>query len=721
MSELSDNPYLGPRTFEEQHAHLFFGREREARELLSTVISEPLVLFYAPSGAGKSSLINTRLVPGLREEGFHVLPIGRFGWTPADDTLQADNIFIYDLLSNISPDVISSEELANTSLIDFVQLTREAMDDPGQPLVLIVDQFEELVTRYQGFWYQRESFFHQLNEALEADSLLWVVLATREDYIAAIEPYTAGLPGQLLMRYQMQRMRYPAALDAIRRPAADHDRPFAEEVAEALVDNLRQIHAYETEDIRMGEYVEPVQLQVVCYQLWENLKEQPPGEITAAEVDQLGDVDLALAEFYQQAIADALSTSDLTELELRTWFESKLITEDGTRGTVYQGPEEAQGLPNEAVRQLADRYLLRSVIRAGGTWYELVHDRLVKPILESNASWRHAQGPVLNAAEAWEKGGRGPRGLYEGEQLNQEMANLDESAAEPLVKEFLAAGRAAQLQKEEKQAAELETAQAEAERQKQRADEQAKTSFRLRLLAAGLVVFFLAAAALAILYVRQLDWQSELAEENTVLEARAKLADGNATSAAEQAESAAVFATSAAEQAALAGANATLAGEYANLSVEFTTALASNESSAAANASLLTSVAAAAATGESEDREAADVAQSTAAAAATRAANVEATASAVFANATATKIASPFKYTSAPVFLRAGPSVDSLRLGTLDTGTKVQVIEEGVFAHVHVNDTKGYIHSDNLLNCRPAGASVGSASESQVIGAKAVI
>ena len=72
------NPYVGPRTFQEEEADRFFGREREARELLALVVSERLTLFYAQSGAGKSSLLNARVIPRLRDqEGFTVLPVGR--------------------------------------------------------------------------------------------------------------------------------------------------------------------------------------------------------------------------------------------------------------------------------------------------------------------------------------------------------------------------------------------------------------------------------------------------------------------------------------------------------------------------------------------------------------------------------------------------------------------------------------------------------------------
>ena len=78
-SEVSDNPYVGPRTF--KPGEILLGRDRETRDLTSLIISHRLVLFYAPSGAGKSSLINTKIVPRMIEQGFEILPIARVGDT----------------------------------------------------------------------------------------------------------------------------------------------------------------------------------------------------------------------------------------------------------------------------------------------------------------------------------------------------------------------------------------------------------------------------------------------------------------------------------------------------------------------------------------------------------------------------------------------------------------------------------------------------------------
>jgi len=43
----SKKPYVGPRPYERKQRDLFFGREQEARDLLSLVITNRVVLFFA--------------------------------------------------------------------------------------------------------------------------------------------------------------------------------------------------------------------------------------------------------------------------------------------------------------------------------------------------------------------------------------------------------------------------------------------------------------------------------------------------------------------------------------------------------------------------------------------------------------------------------------------------------------------------------------------------
>src|SRR5512144_475957 len=94
---MHNNPYVGPRPFERADRDRFFGRTREARDLLALIMAERVVLFYAQSGAGKTSLLNTQIIPNLEDEGFFVLPLVRVGSDLPPDMPQklVKNIFVF--------------------------------------------------------------------------------------------------------------------------------------------------------------------------------------------------------------------------------------------------------------------------------------------------------------------------------------------------------------------------------------------------------------------------------------------------------------------------------------------------------------------------------------------------------------------------------------------------------------------------------------------------
>jgi hypothetical protein len=462
MNTQPDNPYVGPRSFRREEASRFFGRESEARDLLSLVISEQLVLFYAQSGAGKSSLINTSLIPSLEEKGFEVLPVGRVS-SALMNTDQVDNIYVFNLLLSLDQSKRDPRRFSHISLTDFLNnLARRGeqflYDDRGgelpaglessaaleiSPRALVIDQFEEIVTTHPEAWQKREDFFRQLADAMEADPYLWVILVMREDFVAALDPYAHLLPGQLRARYYMRRMGVQSALDAIRKPV-EKIRAFEPGVAELLVDNMRLISSSgaggpEGSPV-YGEYVEPVQLQVVCFQLWERLQQSPGIHrqsrlITREDLTAISKgesiaqfISTALADFYEQAISRVLSDPavSIEERDLRDWFSHELITEGETRGFVHRGAETTAGLPNKAVDILASQYIVRSESKAGGVWIELVHDRFVNPILQANRKWagQHEKS-VLTDATLWKNAGQADSHLYDGKQLEGWLAELE--------------------------------------------------------------------------------------------------------------------------------------------------------------------------------------------------------------------------------------------------------------------------------------------------------
>jgi tetratricopeptide (TPR) repeat protein len=391
------NPYVGPRPFERQDRDLFFGRDGEASELLSLVIAHRMLLLYAQSGAGKTSLINAGLIPLLEEEGFEVLPLARVqGLIPEDiQPEEIPNLYVFNTLMSWVEDEADTRRLAQMSIADFLKQRERPIDEEGlpAPCVVIFDQFEELFAFYQERWQDREGFFEQVRDALKGDPLLRVVFVIREDHIAQLDPYAPLLPEKLRTRFRLERLRKRVALSAVTGPLAETKRSFTEGVAEQLVGELLKARVQSATGetvVVAGEFVEPVQLQVVCQSLWRDL----PPDVTVINQDHLqafGDVNQALSGFYERCIERAAQESGIKEGDLRSWFEDILITPAGTRGTVYRGREETGGIRNPAVDVLEGLHLIKGEWRAGAHWYELTHDRFIGPIQKSNEAWRTAR------------------------------------------------------------------------------------------------------------------------------------------------------------------------------------------------------------------------------------------------------------------------------------------------------------------------------------------
>ena len=453
------NPYVGPRTFTYAQRALFFGREREARDLAARVVSERLLLFYAQSGAGKSSLLNTRVIPQLRdEEGFAVLPVGRVSGNLPAGVTAVDNIYLFNLMASI--DQSDPARLAHLALADF--LNQLVSDDgetwqydaaanaagaaTGHRYLLVLDQFEEIVTAHPERWSERSEFFSQLNQVMRSNADLWVLLTLREDYVASLDPYAPLVDGKLQGRFYMERMGVKGALAAVQEPARLAKRPFAPGVAEQLVDDLRRVQVGvagldgSPQPTALGDYVEPVQLQIVCFGLWNRL---PPGErpIQMEDYRAFGNVDQALTHFYEDGLAKVSQGGAVSERQSRAWFATQLITPAGTRGLVYRDAATTAGLPNAAVDQLADIYLIRAEVRGGNRYYELAHDRLLEPVQTANRRWLETYAnPFVTPTRNWLAAGRDPTRLLDGLQLEQARtyaaANPNELLTEE--REFLA-------------------------------------------------------------------------------------------------------------------------------------------------------------------------------------------------------------------------------------------------------------------------------------------
>jgi hypothetical protein len=385
-----ESPYLGPRPFSVEDAPQFFGREREARDLVSYIYANAVVVFYAPSGAGKTSLLNAAVIRELQAEGdFDVLPPARISAQFKSATSEGSvNSYIVSALASWAAGLRS---VPVNTLSDFLAQFPHSINSLGdQKLRLIIfDQFEEFfTTASSNALGERHDFWKQLREALENDRSLRVLLVLREEFLAAVQPYLRFLPSRPA-NFRLEFLNRSAALEAVRGPLMSTGRRLTAAAATKLVDSLSTVRLITPEgqlQLVVGDFVEPVQLQIVCRNLWRRLPADA-SEITEADLEESGNVDEALMELFHDAITQALAQKAVNERELRKWVEKQLITQAGTRGSVLKGIDRTAGIPNVAVEILERCYLIRAQLRAGATWYELTHDLLIEPVQRSNKQW----------------------------------------------------------------------------------------------------------------------------------------------------------------------------------------------------------------------------------------------------------------------------------------------------------------------------------------------
>src|SRR5512143_1428656 len=243
------NPYVGPRSF--QTGEHLYGRTREGAELVDLLIADRIVLLHSPSGAGKSSLINAVVIPQMQTEGFIVLPTTRVNTEPLPGTegVAGFNRYANSVIRSLEDSIPEEDQstpdvLASVTLSEYIQdYRRRASEhikdfDPKAALLIILDQFEEVIRINATDQEAKHAFFAQLGEMLR-DRTIWALIAIREDYLAAIEPYSRPIPNRLSTTYRLDFLDARSAIEAIKGPAKDSGVVFDDDAAAQLVENLR--------------------------------------------------------------------------------------------------------------------------------------------------------------------------------------------------------------------------------------------------------------------------------------------------------------------------------------------------------------------------------------------------------------------------------------------------------------------------------------------------
>lgn len=432
------NPFVGPQPFDARHR--LYGRNLEISELRYYVGAKRIVLFHSPSGAGKSSVIGAQngLIAKLRDSGrFDVWGPARVNGVP--DGFAVANPFAWSAITEFEKSRPEGPRpgasFASTTLAEYVSERYSATSH-----LLIFDQFEEVLRANSPGNRLQYEFFDQLGELLR-NPRVWALFAMREDYLAAIQPFARQLPTHLQNRYRIDFLRREdQAVDTITGPLreAPYGRVFGVGVVEEMLANLAKVRTEAGE--QLSDTVEPLQIQVVCRNLWERIQKKDPAEpISAAD---FGDIDDALGAYYRNCVSHKDAK---IERRIRTWFNDRLITADKKRDLVRSDSYRDAGLDDAEIERLLGTYLVRQEPRAGAMRFELSHDRLIDPVRESNAEWFEGHlTEFQRRARRWQLEKENPSLLMLGREIDGVESEGENEAR------FLAASRQARARRRTK-------------------------------------------------------------------------------------------------------------------------------------------------------------------------------------------------------------------------------------------------------------------------------
>ena len=232
----SRSPYPGLLSFQEADASIFFGREKEIGEGLDVLNGmyryggSGLVMTLGASGSGKSSLIRAGIVPRLKRDPERWLVIDPF--QPRNDPFKKLAKVLSRAYRSYNADITITEADLNT---DFIEDLLEVSKQENASVVVIIDQFEELLNRPPE--HVGTQFLHFLREILDTKENKLIVLATmRSDFLGTFQqdPVLGDLTYSQIL---VGPIHHTALVDIIKKPSKLAGVKIEQKLLQALIED----------------------------------------------------------------------------------------------------------------------------------------------------------------------------------------------------------------------------------------------------------------------------------------------------------------------------------------------------------------------------------------------------------------------------------------------------------------------------------------------------
>jgi hypothetical protein len=400
--------YPGLKPFERSQSAVFHGRRDDVQRLSNLVLRERLVVLFAKSGIGKTSLLQAGCAPELERQDF--VPV----FLRSEKTNQP-------LLQTVAAVLPKNPQVSGRDTTDerpherqtlWEQMKRLEFDLNGLPAtpVLVFDQFEEVFTLSHSD-LSRAQFLNELadlaNETMptalrsellrrfqageiNVETMQWwerqpdlrIVLSIRSDFLNLIDGMSARIPGILRNRYQLQPLDREKARTAIVSPAqaegayASSMFGYTELALEEMIDFLagqdsvaKGQGADEALLLKKKDEIEAVNLQIVCQDVEERMidYQKPAGfEVTPDFYGHRDGLRVSIRNFYDNQL----------QAFPRAYLE-RILQKTQQRAPIAEWDKTLTAKPAEVLVAAAQRLIEESLVTSGNRRNSVVDDTLL--------------------------------------------------------------------------------------------------------------------------------------------------------------------------------------------------------------------------------------------------------------------------------------------------------------------------------------------------------
>jgi len=236
-----DCPWVGLPPIDERHGEFFCGREKQVNEVVAKLEQSNFLVVIGGSGLGKSSLIRAGLVPLLEKD---VSTGTRWNCRVFEPTISPLTKLASELieLTGKSPAKDQVESLANTlnSTCTGVQDYLEATPWIRARVLLVVDQFENFIRRYEGTNEQNAFIDNLLHAASTPDHKTSVIFVVRTDFYHRLEQYPKLWPQVVQHQWTILKISSEGLREAIECPAQRVGLQLDDGLVDAILDDLQE-------------------------------------------------------------------------------------------------------------------------------------------------------------------------------------------------------------------------------------------------------------------------------------------------------------------------------------------------------------------------------------------------------------------------------------------------------------------------------------------------